>query len=110
DAIQEWIVIFATCSGVGDLLGEDRMFTTHCFRCGGAQYWLMFASISKRWTLARIKWWGGWAQGEHVPTSISLTTTLSPIKMNTLIWYLLDELVLYEGSHTDALRPPPIEA
>ena len=41
-------------------------FTTHCFRRGGAQYRFMFAPVGQRWTLARIRWWGGWAQGEHV--------------------------------------------
>ena len=24
----------------------------------------------KRWTLARIRWWGGWAEGEHVSHQI----------------------------------------
>lgn len=41
-------------------------FTTHCFRRGGAQYRFMYAPIGQRWTLARIRWWGGWAVGEHV--------------------------------------------
>ena len=41
-------------------------FTTHCFRRGGAQYRFMFAPVGERWTLARIRWWGGWALGEHV--------------------------------------------
>jgi hypothetical protein len=43
-----------------------KHFTTHCFRRGGAQYRFQFAPIGQRWTLARIQWWGGWAQGEHV--------------------------------------------
>ncbi|KAF9053367.1 hypothetical protein BJ165DRAFT_1339087, partial [Panaeolus papilionaceus] len=42
------------------------------------------------WTLARIRWWGGWAQGEH---------------RDTLIKYLLDELYTYEGDHSDVLNP-----
>jgi len=41
-------------------------FTTHCFRRGGAQYRFQFAPLGQRWTLARVRWWGGWAQGEHV--------------------------------------------
>jgi hypothetical protein len=49
-------------------------FTTHCFRRGGAQYRFMFAPIGRRWTLAAVKWWGGWAEGEHV----CLTCVLSP--------------------------------
>ncbi|KAF8956169.1 hypothetical protein BDZ97DRAFT_1708433 [Flammula alnicola] len=65
-------------------------FTTHCFRRGGAQYRFMFAPIGQRWTLARIRWWGGWAKGEH---------------RDTLIRYLLDELYTYEEDHSDALCP-----
>ncbi|KIJ91643.1 hypothetical protein K443DRAFT_48250, partial [Laccaria amethystina LaAM-08-1] len=49
-----------------------------------------FAPIGQRWTLARIRWWGGWAQGEH---------------RDTLIRYLLDELYTYEEDHSDALNP-----
>ncbi|KAG2039432.1 hypothetical protein BDR03DRAFT_980921 [Suillus americanus] len=40
-------------------------FSTHCFRRGGAQYWFMFAPVGQRWTLAKVHWWGGWADGEH---------------------------------------------
>ncbi|KAF8167130.1 hypothetical protein B0H34DRAFT_739725 [Crassisporium funariophilum] len=69
--------------------GAD-LFTTHCFRRGGAQYRFMFAPIGQRWTLARIRWWGGWAQGEH---------------RDTLIRYLLDELYTYEEDHSNALKP-----
>ena len=46
--------------------GVKSHFTTHCFRQGGAQYRFMFAPIGKRWSLSRIRWWGGWAVGEHV--------------------------------------------
>ncbi|KAF8801213.1 hypothetical protein BYT27DRAFT_7226962 [Phlegmacium glaucopus] len=65
-------------------------FTTHCFRRGGAQYRFMFAPVEDRWTLARIRWWGGWALGEH---------------RDTLIRYLLDELYTYEQDHSNALCP-----
>jgi hypothetical protein len=41
-------------------------FTTHCFRRGGAQYRFMFAPLGQRWTLARVRWWGGWALREKV--------------------------------------------
>ena len=44
----------------------EKHYTTHCFRRGGAQYRFMFAPIGKRWSLSRIRWWGGWAVGEHV--------------------------------------------
>jgi len=47
-------------------------FTTHCFRRGGAQYRFMYAPIGERWTLARIRWWGGWAEGEHVSLDLKL--------------------------------------
>ncbi|KIJ24146.1 hypothetical protein M422DRAFT_82982, partial [Sphaerobolus stellatus SS14] len=40
--------------------------TTHCFCRGGAQYRFMEAPIRKHWSVAVVKWWGGWAQGEHV--------------------------------------------
>ncbi|KAJ7585443.1 hypothetical protein C8J56DRAFT_1087359, partial [Mycena floridula] len=69
--------------------GAER-FTTHCFRRGGAQYRFMHAPIGERWTLARIRWWGGWAKNEH---------------RDTLIRYLLDELYNYEETHSDALCP-----
>ena len=46
--------------------GLEKHYTTHCFRRGGAQYRFMFAPIGKRWSLSRIRWWGGWAVGEHV--------------------------------------------
>ncbi|KAI6015803.1 hypothetical protein PISMIDRAFT_95111, partial [Pisolithus microcarpus 441] len=42
------------------------------------------------WTLARVRWWGSWAEGEHC---------------DTLMRYLLDELHCYENDHSDALRP-----
>ncbi|KAH6907098.1 hypothetical protein BKA70DRAFT_1105034 [Coprinopsis sp. MPI-PUGE-AT-0042] len=65
-------------------------YTTHCFRRGGAQYRFMYAPLGQRWSLARIRWWGGWAQNEH---------------RDTLIKYLLDELHTYEEDHSDALCP-----
>lgn len=64
DVVQKMINEFAKNAGIR---GAGR-FTTHCFRRGGAQYRFMFAPIGQRWTLARIRWWGGWAIGEHVST------------------------------------------
>ncbi|KAF8517308.1 hypothetical protein JB92DRAFT_3305157 [Gautieria morchelliformis] len=49
----------------------------------------MYAPVGKHWSLATIRWWGGWAEGEH---------------HEMLIWYLLDELYRYEEGHSDALR------
>ena len=44
----------------------SKYFTTHYFRRGGAQYRFMYAPIGQRWSLCKIRWWGGWASGEHV--------------------------------------------
>jgi integrase len=62
DMVQKKILETATKAGIK---GAEK-FTTHCFRRGGAQYRFMYAPMSKRWSLAQIRWWGGWAQGEHV--------------------------------------------
>ncbi|GJJ10530.1 hypothetical protein Clacol_004756 [Clathrus columnatus] len=43
---------------------------------------------------ATIRWWGGWAEGEH---------------RDTLIRYLLDKLHYYEDGHGNALCPIPTE-
>ncbi|KAF5320608.1 hypothetical protein D9611_013750 [Ephemerocybe angulata] len=85
-AVQKMISEFATAAG----LSKADKYTTHCFRRGGAQYRFMFAPLGKRWTMARIRWWGGWAEGESG---------------DTLIRYLLDELYTYEEDHRDALCP-----
>ncbi|KAG1814581.1 hypothetical protein DFJ58DRAFT_673655, partial [Suillus subalutaceus] len=84
DTVQKWIN--ESTAGAG-ILGN---FSTHCFRCGGAQYWFMFAPVGQRWTLAKVRWWGGWADGEH---------------RDTLVCYLLDELHAYETDYSDALAP-----
>jgi hypothetical protein len=60
DAVQKWI----NESTVG--AGILSNFSTHCFRRGGAQYSFMFAPVGQCWTLAKVWWWGGWAEGEHV--------------------------------------------
>ena len=62
DIVQKRINKWAAAAGI---TGAGH-FTTHCFRRGGAQYRFMFAPMGQRWTLARIRWWGGWAIGEHV--------------------------------------------
>ncbi|KAF6742085.1 hypothetical protein DFP72DRAFT_831578 [Ephemerocybe angulata] len=65
-------------------------YKTHGFRRGGAQYRFMYAPLNERWTLARIRWWGGWAAGE---------------KGDTLVKYLIDELFTYDDDHRNALMP-----
>ncbi|THU93512.1 hypothetical protein K435DRAFT_861432 [Dendrothele bispora CBS 962.96] len=77
---------FAASAG---LSGAGR-YTTHCFRRGGAQYRFMYAPIGQRWTLAMVRWWGGWSPKE---------------RHDTLVRYLLDELHTYEQDHSDALFP-----
>jgi hypothetical protein len=65
DTVQKWIHESTASAGI---LGN---FSTHCFRRGGAQYWFMFAPVGQRWTLAKVRWWGGWAEGEHVRVPVS---------------------------------------
>ncbi|KAG2140603.1 hypothetical protein DEU56DRAFT_734911 [Suillus clintonianus] len=84
DTVQKWINEATTGAGI------LSNFSTHCFRRGGAQYWFMFAPVGQRWTLAKVRWWGGWAEGEH---------------RDTLVRYLLDELHAYENDYSDALAP-----
>lgn len=60
DSLQSLLTSF--CEGAG----THKRYTTHSFRRGGAQYRFMYAPIGKRWSLNRIRWWGGWAVGEHV--------------------------------------------
>jgi len=69
DAAQKMITQAATAAG----LPGAALFTMHCFRRGGAQYRFMFAPIGEQWTLARIRWWGGWADGEHVSETFLLS-------------------------------------
>ncbi|KAF8524117.1 hypothetical protein BU17DRAFT_63476 [Hysterangium stoloniferum] len=76
DVVQKWIKEFCTGAGIDVTLTH---LSTHCFRRGGSQYRFMLAPVGKRWTLATIRWWGGWAEGEH--------------------------LHYYEEGHGDALQP-----
>jgi hypothetical protein len=63
DVVQSWITNFAKAAGINLHYGS---FTTHCFRRGGAQYRFMYAPTGRRWSLAVVRWWGGWSEGEHV--------------------------------------------
>ncbi|KAJ7753850.1 hypothetical protein B0H16DRAFT_1544129 [Mycena metata] len=69
--------------------GLQKTYTTHSFRRG----WCSI--LFHRWSLSIVRWWGGWATGEHV---------------DTLMKYLLDSLQSYETGHGDALCPVPLEA
>ena len=62
DVVQKLLNVFAVGAGL------QKQFTTHCLCRGGAQYRFQFCPIGERWTLSRIRWWGGWAEGEKVPT------------------------------------------
>ncbi|RDB18351.1 hypothetical protein Hypma_000596 [Hypsizygus marmoreus] len=75
-----------------DAAGLEGWYTTHSFRRGGAQYRFIFAPLGFRWSLNRVRWWGGWAEGESV---------------DTLMKYLMDSLQSYENGHGDALQPVP---
>ncbi|KAJ7884117.1 hypothetical protein B0H14DRAFT_2339279, partial [Mycena olivaceomarginata] len=87
DDVQKWITEFVAGA---DLPRANGMFSTHCFRRGGAQYRFMFAPVGRRWTLRQVRWWGGWAEGEY---------------RDTLIKYLLDELNTYEDDYSGMLLP-----
>ncbi|KAF8575388.1 hypothetical protein K439DRAFT_1623622 [Ramaria rubella] len=67
-----------------DHRSHTTQFKNGWMNLGGAQYRFMYAPVGKRWSLATIRWWGGWAEGEH--------------------------LYYYEEGHGDALRPIPREA
>ncbi|KAJ7231545.1 hypothetical protein C8J57DRAFT_1091683 [Mycena rebaudengoi] len=54
----------------------------------------MFAAAGRRWTLRQVRWWGGWAEGEH---------------RDTLVKYLLDELYTYEDDYSGMLLPVQAE-
>jgi hypothetical protein len=91
--------------------GLHKSYTTHCFRRGGAQYRFMFAPLGKRWSLSIVRWWGGWATGEHVGKLSDIPTTiLIDFQVDTLMKYLVDSLQSYETGHGDALCPVPHEA
>ncbi|KIJ19774.1 hypothetical protein PAXINDRAFT_68324, partial [Paxillus involutus ATCC 200175] len=93
DTIQKWINEATSGAGI------SRSFSTHCFRRGGAQYHFMFAPVGQRWPLAKVRWWGGWAEQEHVDFFPSAAFR------DILIQYLLDGLYTYETDYSDALAP-----
>lgn len=71
DTVQEYINQFQDKAGL-----TSGKLTTHSFRRGGAQYRFMYAPLGQRWTLSRIRWWGGWAKAENVRTH-SISSRLS---------------------------------
>ena len=78
DTVQNWINEATTGAEIRRASGGS--FSTHCFRRGGAQYRFMYAPVGQRWSLAVVRWWGGWAEGENVRTlfrSLNITSRLS---------------------------------
>lgn len=86
DTIQKWIDEFVKGARIES---SEARLTTHCFRRGGAQYRFMYAPVGRRWTLATIRWWGGWAEGEHVGISVAN--------------YILANIYKILARHTDSL-------
>lgn len=75
ETFQNWINEAVEGAGI------PGYFSTHCFRRGGAQYRFMHAPTGQRWTLATVRWWGGWAEHEHV--SSRRFRTRAVIKLQT---------------------------
>jgi hypothetical protein len=67
ESVQKILAEFTEKSGISKLVVGN--FTTHTFRRGGAQHRFMDAEHSERWSLSRVRWWGGWAEGEQVSTN-----------------------------------------
>jgi hypothetical protein len=60
DYVQAQLDIWAEKSGVLKMI--TGVLTTHGFRRGSAQ----FHFLVLHWKLTLVRWWGGWAPGEHV--------------------------------------------
>jgi hypothetical protein len=73
DAVQAWINEATTGAGIPRGAGDS--FTTHTYRRGGAQWRWMFAPVGERWTMARVRWWGSWAENENVSVRTSSNTS-----------------------------------
>ncbi|KAI6028276.1 hypothetical protein F5J12DRAFT_691319, partial [Pisolithus orientalis] len=91
DMVQKWINEVVAGSGI------PGMFSTHCYHWGRAQYRFMFAPLGQQWTLAWVRWWGGWVEGKHV------SCPLSYLGRDMLMCYLLNELHCYKNNHSDVL-------
>ncbi|EIW78451.1 hypothetical protein CONPUDRAFT_83853 [Coniophora puteana RWD-64-598 SS2] len=110
DTVQKWITESTSGAGIGRV--STATFSTHCFRRGGAQYRFMHAKVGSRWPLNRVRWWGGWAEGESVSSNVTTRKVriLKYRKRDTLIRYLLDELHCYETDHSNALCPTQVKS
>lgn len=78
DTVQELLDEFTSQSGMTMMVRHGSLFSTHTLYRGGVQHRFIAVTASKRWSLARVKWWGGWSAAEHVslsPSSRSGTLT-----------------------------------
>jgi hypothetical protein len=53
-------------SSAAQVVPSTGKFTTHSFRRGGCQLKFTYANVGDCWPLVKVRWWGGWAEGEHV--------------------------------------------
>lgn len=103
--VQDWLTSFTTARNLPFTL------TTHSCRRGAPQFWFIHAPTHMRWSLQKVHWWGGWADGEQVIFSFlsilfaAAGLTHIILQQNTVIKYLLDDVSRIEGSYSDALFP-----
>lgn len=106
DSLQALLTRFCQEAGI------EARYMTHSFRRGGAQYRFMFAPLGKCWSLNQIRWWGGWAIGEHVCSLLFLQGSCHSrifYQVDTLIKYLVDSLQSFENGFGHSLHPVPIQ-
>jgi hypothetical protein len=80
--------LFQKLCRLSGIAGNNATFSLHCFRRGGAQH--RFILSDKKWSLAAVKFWGGWSPNESV---------------ETIMKYLLEERQGMENSYHDMLSP-----
>jgi integrase len=72
DAVQAWINEATT--GAGIPRGGGDSFTTHTYHHSRAQWCWMFMPVGEWWILARVRWWGAWAENENIsPESFNIS-------------------------------------
>ena len=76
DFVDSMLKMFTSAVGLSSPKTDLCAYGTHCFRRGGAQHAFMWAPAGQRWTLSRIRWWGGWADGENVSFALCLAKSI----------------------------------